>query len=92
MNLVTESGMTFQDVSWVEFTRLAKSFHLALPNTSSIEEIEAGFKCVGLAYLGLTTTRKDFIEETAILLQAPILIKMLANNKLNREIELSTIN
>lgn len=90
MDVIVENAQitTFHDVSWDAFTRLAKEFHKALPAAKTSEEVEAGFKCIGLAYLGLTTKPKNEIERISILVQAPILLRMLAKDKLNRELEL----
>lgn len=39
--------------TWQEFKQMAKEFHEAAP-TMNLEELDNSWKCLGLAYLGMT--------------------------------------
>ncbi len=66
--------------TWNEFKRMAKEFQDASP-TLNIEELDNAWKCLGLAYLGLT--------EPMWQNSAAILLNLQSRAYLRREAELT---
>lgn len=65
--------------NWEEFKQMAKEFRLAAP-TLDIDELDNAWKCLGLAYLGMT---EDMWRNSAA-----IVLKMEMETFLTREEEL----
>ena len=71
--------------TWDEFKKICKEY-IDTSSTASYEELEAGWKCIGLAYLGLEAT--DALSSNAIEVQAPVLMRIMARHKLEAELKL----
>lgn len=65
--------------NWEEFKQMAKEFRLSAP-TLDIDELDNAWKCLGLAYLGMT---EDMWRNSAA-----IVLKMEMETFLTREEEL----
>lgn len=73
--------MSTLSCNFAEFKQLGKQFCDAA-KTANFEELEAGFKCIGLSYLGLG----DLTEVETV--EAPVLMRILGRIYLNRQFEL----
>lgn len=73
------------EVSFEQFKKMGKELLDALP-TATPEEIEGGWKCFSLAYLGL----KDLTERQE--LEAPLVLSVVGRAKLNHEFGITMTN
>ena len=81
------AGLTFEGTTWPTFQRLGKDFLDVLP-TAGLEEAEAGWKCLGLAYLACAYDESDPRQVNARDVQAPVLLKLLGAKFIERQVEL----
>lgn len=69
-----------------EFKKLAAEFGRAAP-TADRDALEAGYKCIGLAYIGLQFSEHPVFSQTERV-AAPIVLNICSRTKLAREFEL----
>ena len=72
--------------TWQEFRMMSKEFFIAAKSANE-EELEAGFKCLGLAYLGIQFDEGPF-KKMQVEIEAPTIIRLAGKAKLDRELEL----
>lgn len=53
---MTTADLTLIACDLEGFKRLAAEFLKALPNAKTVEQVDAGIKCLGIAYFDMTTT------------------------------------
>jgi hypothetical protein len=68
---------------WDEFKRMGKEFLDLLPS-ANLDEVENGYKALGLAYIGMGGSKSE-------LFQSEILFKILTKKKIEHELGLLCI-
>jgi len=74
--------------SYEDFKRLTKDFFDALPTATDPEQIEAGMKCVGLAYLGIQWDDTSPMDNIHRLVGAPAVLRLVTKLGIIRQVEL----
>lgn len=75
--------------TYEQFRQMAGEFFRALP-TANAEELDAGLKCLGLAYLGIQwgDSRLDEIHQEV---GAPTILRLATGKAILRELELGAL-
>lgn len=79
--------MTTLSVSYEEFQRIAADF-LKAADTATLEELDAGLKCCGLAYLGIQWDDTNPFHAVHRQAGAPALMRIITKKFLEREVAL----
>lgn len=79
--------MTTLNPTWEEFKQMAAEFFQAA-DSANTEELAAGAKCVGLAYLGIQWDDKNPLHDAHRLAGAPAIMRLITKKVAEREVSL----
>lgn len=73
-----------------EFRRIVADF-LQAADTANLEELEAGEKCVGLAYLGIEWDERNPLHQVHRAAGAPACLRLVLRKVIEREVALEAL-
>jgi hypothetical protein len=75
--------------TWDQFRRIVADFHKAA-DTANGEELDAGAKCVGLAFLGIQWDEGNKMHEVHRQAGAPALMRIVTRKVIDRQIAIES--